>query len=1037
MAKSWAAARQSVTKYAEMPAGSAAVERLEPRQLLTARLSADLAYLASDFASRAPVAAAARAASPVFHLSAGQPNAPLIRNTSTNRVYIKAVSVAKTSTALANQLKAIGATISARYGRVVSASVPIALLARLDSLADLRFATPAYRPVYYAGSVDGLGATAIGSETASKQFSVDGTGVTVGILSDSFNKLGGASAGVASGDLPAVNIVKEDPFSATDEGRAVAEIVHDVAPGAGIAFYTGDVSQADMAVGVTQLAKPVSAGGAGAKVLVDNVGFFDEPIYQDGIVAQAINNAAATYGTAHFSAAGNAGRNAYESAFTGTSQTVPGVGSGTFHDFDSSAGTDIYQPITLPAGQTFAITYQWDQPYASAGGAGSASTMGAYLLNPTKTAVIASADSSRIGLDPIQVLAYTNNTGSTQTFYLALRQITGAAPGAMKYINLGQGTIANYATNTGAAFGHSLAAGGMSVGAASYASTPAYQQTASTESYSSAGGTAIRFDSAGNRLATPQVRQQPAIAAVDGVATTFFGDLGANGVRSFYGTSAAAPHAAAVAALMLQAKPSLTNAQVYSTLTSTALDIGAAGYDFDSGYGLIQADAALRAVAGSSISGAVFQDANNDGIFNGAETAIAGQTVFIDDNNDGTRQIDIASTISSADTPKAIADAVASGNASRTTSAVTVSGVAGRVKSVAVNLNVSHPDAKTLGLTLITPAGIRIPLLTNVASGTGFNLTLSDIVSAYIQSASAAGVLTGQFKPQSKLAAAAGEAANGTWLLETRDYVTGNTGTINGWSLSLTTTEQGVTADANGVYAFTGLSPSSFYGSYNVRSGAISGLSLTTPATPYAVSLVRSQNAGGINFVYASAAAVSLTSIVLNGGRPDRSNVSELVLQFDGVIPAGNFQAGAFTLTQNSGPVVQSYSVNLADVSSSGGGTSVRLSFAGAGVVNGSVGDGRYTLSVDGSKITSSTGGAIDAAGTGTPGSARAFNFFRLQGDADGNAVVNFNDFLLMQNAFNTTSGQANFNAGADCDGNGAVNFNDFLLLQNQFERSV
>ena len=71
------------------------------------------------------------------------------------------------------------------------------------------------------------------------------------------------------------------PF--TDEGRAMLQIVHDVAPGAALAFYTGDNSEADFAHGIGALA------AAGAKVIADDIGYFDEPFYQDGIVAQAVD----------------------------------------------------------------------------------------------------------------------------------------------------------------------------------------------------------------------------------------------------------------------------------------------------------------------------------------------------------------------------------------------------------------------------------------------------------------------------------------------------------------------------------------------------------------------------------------------------------------------------------------------------------------------------------------------------------------------------------------------------------------------------
>src|SRR6202023_2448560 len=118
----------------------------------------------------------------------------------------------------------------------------------------------------------------------------------------------------------------QQPFG--DEGRAMLQIVHDVAPGASLAFYTADNGEADFAAGIGKLAAAVSAGGAGARVIADDVGYFDEPFFQDGIVAQAIDAAEAN-GVAYFSSAGNDGTLAYDNtapSFSTVSTTAPNSG---------------------------------------------------------------------------------------------------------------------------------------------------------------------------------------------------------------------------------------------------------------------------------------------------------------------------------------------------------------------------------------------------------------------------------------------------------------------------------------------------------------------------------------------------------------------------------------------------------------------------------------------------------------------------------------------------------------------------------------
>jgi subtilisin family serine protease len=103
-------------------------------------------------------------------------------------------------------------------------------------------------------------------------------------------------------------------------------------------------------------------------------------------------------------------------------------------------------------------------------------------------------------------------------------------------------------------------------------------------------------------------RQKPDFVAPDGVNNTFLGfvvNAAGSGIVQcrnnptfplFAGTSAATPHAAAAAALMLQSNPNVTAAQVLSALRTSASAMGATTPDFLSGYGFIKASAALAAL---------------------------------------------------------------------------------------------------------------------------------------------------------------------------------------------------------------------------------------------------------------------------------------------------------------------------------------------------------------------------------------------------------------------------------------------------------
>jgi hypothetical protein len=525
---------------------------------------------------------------------------PLVRLVD-DRVVVDAVASGDVE-ALKADLVFLGMDDAVAFGRIISGHLPITAIPAIAGLTSLQSAQSAVA-ITNTGNVTSQGDLAMRSVIARTTFGVDGTGIKIGVLSDSFNCNGGAAGDVASNDLSPVTVLQEDPgcSSGTDEGRAMLQIVHDVAPGSSLAFATADGGQANFANNI------VALKNNGAKVITDDVMYPDETMFQDGIIAQAVDQVVAA-GAAYFSAAGNQGRQSYESAYRAGASFANGsfpsaVGAPPFfggraHDF---GGGNVFQRVTLANGQGFIMSFQWDSPaFRISGAPGTQNDMDVYLFNAAKNQVLAGSVIPQVFTrDPIEFFAFVNNTGATADFNIMLVKFSGANPKLLKYVLFSfGGTIQEFATNSSTIFGHANAVGAEAVGAAAYFNTPGFGVSPPLlNSYSSAGGTPILFDIAGNPISDSRA-SKPEIVAPDCANTTFFVsgvDLEPDGVPNFCGTSAAAPHAAAVAALLLQAKPGSTPAQIYNTLEGTAIDMGAPGFDNDTGFGFIQADATLAA----------------------------------------------------------------------------------------------------------------------------------------------------------------------------------------------------------------------------------------------------------------------------------------------------------------------------------------------------------------------------------------------------------------------------------------------------------
>jgi subtilisin family serine protease len=491
------------------------------------------------------------------------------------------------------QMEALGATIVNNFPeyQAVRARIPIDQVEALALLPQVAFVRPADEMMTHSHdpNADNVSEGDVTHRAAQARttFGVDGTGITIGVISDGVNSL---AARQATGDLPANVTVLPGQAGLGDEGTAMLEIVHDLAPGASLLFATALPSEAQLAANIQALRN------AGADVIVDDVRYFAEPVFQDGIVAQAVNTVAAD-GAVYFSSAGNSGNlndgtsGVWEGDFSPMAGP-PVLGSVTAHDF--GGGTNSNQ-ITQDSPNFFILT--WSDPQG-----GSSNDYDLFLLSPDLSTVFDSSTNTQSGTqDPFESI-------SSRSFNdVNNRLVVVRSSGADRFLHLNT-TRGRLSIGTdGQTSGHNSAEGAFGVAAVNVATAAGGPFTGGAanpvETFSSDGPRRIFFEADGTPITAGifsanggTVRQKPDIAAADGVSTA------TPGFNPFFGTSAAAPHAAAIAALVRAANPTLTPAQVRTALTSTAVDIEAAGVDRESGSGILDTFAAVGAVAVPVIS---------------------------------------------------------------------------------------------------------------------------------------------------------------------------------------------------------------------------------------------------------------------------------------------------------------------------------------------------------------------------------------------------------------------------------------------------
>ncbi|MBI1731684.1 MAG: S8 family serine peptidase [Gammaproteobacteria bacterium] len=536
------------------------------------------------------------------------------------QVYVQVTNVDDAGLAMLRALEADIEIANAKLG-IIQAWVPYDRIREVSELLFVQRVTQPDYAVHRSGSVQTEGDAILRADEL-RALGWDGTGVKVGIISDGPR---GRALAQASGDLPAnvalygsCTTAKAIPSQCVpellcSEGTAIAEIIHDIAPGAELAIGAG-ITELEFIQSVDDLVNDF-----GADIVVDDIGFYAQPFFEDGIVAEAV--AEVTDQVLYVSAAGNSGIGHHEAQFSPMS-----FQGDTLHDFGLGTvfGPDATMDIRIDPGGSAVPLLQWNDRFGDSG-----NDYDLFLLNAAETDLLCpqcgSAEFQTGTQDPFEAFCYYNATQTEVRGKLIVSRASGSNR-RLELFLLGSAIPAEYNQPGGSIFGHPAVRDAIAVGAID-AADPGQNNV---EPYSSRGPARIDFPSVVSR-------PKPDLAGIDGVSVT-----GAAGFPSpFFGTSAAAPHVAAVAALLKHAVPLATPEILRDALKDSAVDIGAAGRDSLSGTGRIDAVAALEAID--------VPDSDGDDVADGSDNCplvsnadqrdtdgdIQGDACDQDDDNDG------------------------------------------------------------------------------------------------------------------------------------------------------------------------------------------------------------------------------------------------------------------------------------------------------------------------------------------------------------------------------------------------------------------
>ncbi len=386
---------------------------------------------------------------------------------------------------------------------------------------------------------------------------IDGTGITIGVMSNSFDTQpftndSKATLDVAAGDLPGVgntsypepvDVLMEYPYGvASDEGRAMMHIIHDVAPGAKLAFHAASLSPRNFEAGFKALS-------VDSDIIVDDITFITEPFFGEGKISEAIKAFSAAGGI-HFTSAGNFADHGYQGIFNPstslpTTNFIDANSPTRAHLFDGSG--DYLQKISVVPG-TYMIALQWKETLASQDNSeGALEDLDIYIVDDFGRLLVGS-NRVNIAGDPTEVIVF-RATGSGEANIL-ITSANGATNVPFRYIAFQSDglTLLEYNDGTPTVSGHAMTENSVTVGAIRW-------NKSEPEIFSSHGGTLKDGTLVSVDFAAPDGVDTNVLSIGQKYFSTGAPVDETPDFPNFFGTSASAPSAAAAIALLQSALP--------------------------------------------------------------------------------------------------------------------------------------------------------------------------------------------------------------------------------------------------------------------------------------------------------------------------------------------------------------------------------------------------------------------------------------------------------------------------------------------------